>query len=470
MTTAANDFRPDALRDLTRHVMVDFNQMKAFSADPLILVEGDGIRVTDYQGRSYIDGISGVFSVSLGHGNRAIIEAVTQQMQRLSFASPIMATNDRALELASELMRLSGDRATVVKQFAGGSEATEAALKMARQYHRQTGNAQRYKTVSLYRGFHGATTGSLAATGWARQRVPYEPLPAGFIHAHPPIRAFCRACGDGPACTLACARQIRDVIELEGPETISSVILEPVMLTAGVRVPPDGYLRELRRICDETGVLLIYDEIVTGFGRLGSWLAAERFGVWPDLLCVGKGISGGYAPLSAVMLTERVAAAFWGESADNRQFQAGHTYAGNPVSAAAGLAVIRYIEQNGILAQVEAAGARLRERLEGLLGRFPIVGEIRGLGLLYAVEFLADRVAGTPFGADMPVGTAVQQAARRRGLLLRASPHVATLAPPLVTTSKEIDEIADLLEAAIEEVSETLAAGRPLDVEVAFGL
>lgn len=470
MSATADDLRRDTLRALSRHVMVDFNQMKAFAEDPLILVEGDGIRVTDYEGRVYIDGLSGVFSVSLGHRNASIIGAVTEQLQQLAFASPIMATNDKALELAAELIRLTHGRFSVVKQFGGGSESTEAALKMARQYHRQAGAPGRYKNISFYRGFHGATLGALSATGWPRQRAPYEPLSSGFLHVHPPIRAHCRFCGDGPGCTLGCAHQIRDVIELEGPETVSSVILEPVMLTAGVRVPPDGYLQELRAICDETGVLLIFDEIVTGFGRLGSWFAAERFGVWPDILCIGKGISSGYAPLAATLLSARVADAFWGEPAHNVQFQAGHTYAGNPVSAAAGLAVIRYIEEHDVLEHVRRAGARLQARLEELRERFSIVGDVRGLGLLYAVDFVADRETGASFGPATPVGTAVQQAVRRRGLLVRASPQVVTLAPPLVTSEQEVDEIVDRLAEGIEEVSDALSAGRPLDVEVAFGL
>ena len=450
------------LRDLTRHIFVDLNQMKRFSVDPLILVEGDGVRVTDYEGKTYLDGLAGVFTVSVGHGNRAVIDAMDEQLRRLSFASPVMATNDRALELASELMRLAGGRVSVVKQFGGGSEATEAAMKMARQYHRQTGSPGRYKTISLYQSYHGATMGSLSASGVARLHIPYEPMPPGYVHAHPPIKRSCRFCTGQSECSLACAAQIRDVIELEGAETVSAVILEPLMQTADGQVLPDGYLETLRRICDETGVLLIFDEIVTGFGRLGAWFAADRFGVWPDLLCVGKGMSGGYSPLSAVLLTERVAAAFWGEPAESRQFQAGHTYAGNPVSAAAGLAVIRYIEEHGVLENVEVVGARLRERLEGLRDRFPIVGDVRGLGLFCAVEFDAGR-AGAELGVPVSVGTAVHRAARRHGLLLRGTPAAVALAPPLVTTAAEADEMADRLGDAIEEVSERLGSGQSLD-------
>jgi len=455
------------LRDAARHVMVDFNQMQTFTENPLIMVEGSGIRMTDHEGRSYIDGLSGVFAVSLGHGNEEIIDAITAQHRRLSFSSPIMTTTDRALELATELIRLTGGRFDVVKQLSSGSEATEAALKMARQYHRQSGSAERYKTISFYRSYHGATMGALTSTGWPQLRAPYEPFVAGGLRVHPPVPGACRACTG--SCTLGCLAQLRDAIELEGPRTVSAVIVEPVMLTAGVHELSVDYLRGLRALCDETGVLLIFDEIVTGFGRLGSWFAAEQADVWPDILCVGKGLTSGYAPLSAVLLTEKVGRAFWGNAADGVQYQAGHTFASNPVSAACGLAVIRYFEQHCVLDNVAARGEELAARLQAIAGRYPIAGELRGRGLLYCLDFV-DPASGGPLAATQPLGTAVQQAARRRGLLVRASPHNATLAPPLVLTAAEVTEIADLFEESVAEVSEQVVSGGGVDLDVAFGL
>src|SRR3954447_4267380 len=410
---------PADLRAAARHVMVDFNQMQTFAADPLIMVEGKGITLTDHEGRRYIDGLSGVFAVSLGHGNDEIIDAIMAQHRRLSFSSPIMTTTDRALELASELIRVTGGRYDIVKQLSSGSEATEAALKIARQYHRQSGSPERYKTISFYRSYHGATMGALTSTGWPQLRAPYEPMLTGGIHAHAPIPGCCRACTG--SCTLGCLAQLRDVILQEGPRTVSAVIVEPVMLTAGVQALSDAYLQGLRELCDETGVLLIFDEIVTGFGRLGAWFAAEQAGVWPDLLCVGKGLSSGYAPLSAVLLTEKVASAFWGSAADGVQFQAGHTFAGNPVSAACGLAVIRYFEQHGVLDNVRARGVELEARLRTVGERYSIAGELRGRGLLYCLDFV-DPATGGPLSPTQPLGTAVQQAAAGRRLLVGAPP------------------------------------------------
>ena len=465
--TRESHVEPVDLREATRHVMVDFNQMRTFSANPLIMVDGDGIRLTDHEGQSYIDGLSGVFAVSLGHGNDEIVDAIVAQHRRLSFSSPIMTTTDRALELAGELLRLTGGRYDIVKQLSSGSEATEAAIKMARQYHRQSGSPERYKTISFYRSYHGATMGALTSTGWPQLRAPYEPLLTGGIHAHPPIPAACRACAG--SCTLGCLAQLRDVIEHEGSRTVSAVIVEPVLLTAGVHALSDDYLRGLRALCDETGVLLIFDEIVTGFGRLGAWFAAEQAGVWPDILCVGKGLTSGYAPLSAVLLTEKVGSAFWGDAADGVQYQAGHTFAANPVSAACGLAVIGYIERHGVLDNVHARGAELAARLRAIAERYPIAGELRGRGLLFCLDFIDPATRGPLRPAD-PVGTAVQQSARRRGLLVRASPHNATLAPPLVLTAAEVTEIADIFEESVAEVNEQVVSGAGVDLDVAFGL
>ena len=338
---------------------------------------------------------------------------------------------------------------------------------MARQYHRQSGSPERYKTISFYRSYHGATMGALTSTGWPQLRTPYEPFLTGGVHAHAPIPGSCRACTG--SCTLGCLAQLRDVIEHEGQRTVSAIIVEPVMLTAGVHALSDDYLRGLRALCDETGVLLIFDEIVTGFGRLGTWFAAEQAGVWPDILCVGKGLTSGYAPLSAVLLTEKVGSAFWGNAADGLQYQAGHTFAANPVSAACGLAVIRYFEEHGVLDNVNARGAELAARLRAVGQRYAIAGELRGRGLLYCLDFI-DPTTGGPLSSAEPVGTAVQQAARRRGLLVRASPHNATLAPPLVLTAAEVTEIADIFEESVAEVNEQVLSGAGVDLDVAFGL
>ena len=283
---------------------------------------------------------------------------------------------------------------------------------------------------------------------------------------HPPIPGSCRACTG--SCTLGCLAQLRDVIAQEGPRTVSAVIVEPVMLTAGVHALSDDYLRGLRALCDETGVLLIFDEIVTGFGRLGAWFAAEQADVWPDILCVGKGSPSGYAPLSAVLHGEG-RSAFWGDAADGVQFQAGHTFAANPVSAACGLAVIGYIERHDVLGNVRERGAELAGAPRRDRGQLPDRGRPARAGppLLPRLRRPGDGWAARAGAARR---TAVQQAARRRGLLVRASPHNVTLAPPLVLTAAETTEIADILEESVAEVGEQVLSGAGVDLDVAFGL
>jgi adenosylmethionine-8-amino-7-oxononanoate aminotransferase len=465
MTTVSQD-----LQELVTHAMVDFNQMKTFAQDPLILTEGRGIRVTDVHGKTYIDGLAGVFAVSLGHAAAPVIDAITAQLRRLAFASPIMSTTDRALELVGELVELTGRRMQYVKLVDGGSEATEAAMKMARQYHKQTGQAARYKIVSFYNSYHGATLGALSATGWPKLRAPYEPMAPGYIHVLPPLCDQNPAGHDHQDCLRRCIKDLRRTLLAEGPDTVAAFIVEPVMLTAGVHVLPAWFLHEIRDICTESGIVLIFDEIVTGFGRLGSWFAAELIDVWPDILCVGKGISGAYAPLAAVLLTPRIGSAFWGDADKNLQFQAGHTHAGNPVSAAAGLATIRTMKEWRIPEQVRRTGAYLGEKLAALQEACEFIGAVRGLGLLHAVEFVRNRATWEPLPPAIPLATAVQRNARARGLLLRASPHIATLAPPLIITEEEIDEMVAILAAAIDDVSRELRETGRLDLEVGFGL
>lgn len=444
------------IREYVSRVMVDFTQMRSFAADPLVLTEGDGVRVRDVDGRWYFDGLSGTFCCSLGHGNRRVVEAAAEQLGRLALAAPTMATSDRSLELARDLLALVPPQYTHVKWSSGGSEAVEAALKMARQFHRQSGDARKYKVLSHYKAYHGVTGHALAASGWRSSRSPYEPLPAGFIHLHTPETY--RPPFDVPPEQLGAtyARLVEQVIELEGPETIAALITEPVLMSAGVVVPPSDYLPALRRLCDQHDIVLVFDEIITGFGRTGALFAAELTSTWPDILVLGKGITGGYAPLSATVLTERLAGTFWGP--DGAEFAAGHTYAGNPVACAVAQAAVGELIERDLTANAAARGAEGLERLRSLQGKLPGIGDVRGQGLLLGAEFVRDVGTKEQFPASLNVGVQVREAARRRGLLLRASHWMAVLAPPLTTTAAELEEMLDVFESALVEVLEPLEA------------
>jgi len=433
--------------DLARYLFLDFVQMRGWVADPLVIESGQGIRVTDSQGKSYIDGLSGIFVMNLGYGNEAIARAVSEQVMRLPF-TPQMATNRRALELV-ELMRSIAPQFSRMKFVSGGSEATETAMKIARQYHRQTGHPGEYKIMSHYRGYHGGTGHALAATGWAKFKTSFEPFASGFIHLHTPdpYRTPFPIASDHVG--EAYASLVEETVRLEGPDTVAAIIVEPVLMSAGVIVPPADYLPRLREIADRYEVLLIADEVITGFGRTGTLFCCEQSNIWPDILCCGKGMSGGYAPLAAVLMSESVGAAFWGEPDALVQYHAGHTFAGNPVACAAGIAALHQLVDGGVLAASRKVAAHLLRGLQSLAERHPVIGDVRGRGLLLGLEFVADRGTKQRFTEDMGFGLRVASEARQRGLLLRASPWFTAVGPPLTTTVREADEIVGILDDAL---------------------
>jgi adenosylmethionine-8-amino-7-oxononanoate aminotransferase len=464
--TAVLIVEEDEMKEVARHIMVDFLPMKTFAEDPLILTEGRGIYVTDVDGKRYIDGLSGTFCVNLGHGNRALAEAGARQMERLALACPTLGTSDRALELTQKLLEITPPQYTTVKLLSGGSEVTEAAIKMARQYHKQTGAPTKYKVLSHYRAYHGATGHALAAGGWPGWRSAYEPLPGGFIHLHTPDPYTSPFPGTPETLGAVYAGLVEEVIELEGPETIAAFITEPIMMSAGVVVPPPDYLPRIRELCDRYNILLIYDEIITGFGRTGRLFAAEHWNAWPDIFCLGKGMSGGYAPLSATVLTSRIGQAFWGDAVDRVQFHAGHTYGGNPVACAVGLAAIRQIFEDRIIENARARGAQAKAWLVDLQQRCPVIGHVRGEGLLVGVELVKDQATRKRFPPELNLGIRVRDAARRRGLLLRAGHSMVVFAPPLTTSAQEMDDILAIFEDALGEALRAIEAPDALAASV----
>jgi len=441
-------------QNIVPSLFLDFMQMEEFAKHPWVIAKGEGIRLTDSEGRTHIDGLSGVFVTSVGHNNRAVIDAITEQLNRLAFAPPLHSTTQPALELTELLLRIGPQDVTALKFLSGGSEATEAAMKLARQYHKQTGHPQKYKIIGRYGGYHGGTMGALSAGGGRERKSIYEPLGVGFLHVHPPFCYHCPFDQTYPSCGRTCVSLIEKTIEAEDPETVAAVIVEPISISsAGFMVPPPDYLKRLREICDRHGVVLIYDEIITGFGRLGTMFASEYYGAAPDITCCGKGMSGGYAPLAAILIRDRIASAFYGAEEDNVQFHHGHTYAGNPVACAAGVAVITQMLERDLVGNAKRQGAHLRARLEQMAARFPIIGDVRGAGLLQGVEFRRDRFPG----AQRP-GKLVEAEARARGLLIRCGADFAAFAPPLTVTEADIDEMTGILGESIAAVSTKFAA------------
>jgi adenosylmethionine-8-amino-7-oxononanoate aminotransferase len=426
------------------------DQMAEWTRQPLIMARADGVHYWDVHGKRYLDALSGIYVVSVGHNNRRVIEAIRNQFDTLHFSPSMHGTNPVAVQLANLLAELAPADLSAVKFQCGGAEVTEAAIKLARQYHKLTGAPGKYKIISRYQSWHGSTLGALSASGLKSRKTVNEPLAPGFIHVFPPTCYRCPFGKTYPDCGITCATIINDVIEMEDPDTVAAILVEPIGHTGGVIDPPEEYLPLLRDFCDHHHILLIFDEIITGIGRTGHLFAAETFGVTPDVLCTAKGLSGGYVPLSAVICRKPIADAFWGPVADNPGFVEGHTFEGNPISCAAGLAVLREILERDLCGNARAQGARLRAGFERLAGKYPVIGDIRGKGLFQGVEFVRNRATKERFRDAF--GIRVGRRALENGLLCRFDPHWLAFGPALIVTGEQIDEMVAILDRSLEEV------------------
>ncbi|MHC5541792.1 aminotransferase family protein, partial [Singulisphaera rosea] len=359
--------------------------------------------------------------------------------------------------LANLLAELTPGDLSTVKFQCGGSEVVEAAIKLARQYHRLTGSPGKYKVISRYQSWHGSTLGALSASGLKSRKTVNEPMAPGFLHVFPPTCYRCPFGKEYPSCNITCATIIEDMVNMEDPATVAAILVEPIGHTGGVIDPPDEYLPILREICDRHNILLIFDEIITGAGRTGQMFAAETFGVTPDILCTAKGLSGGYAPISAMICRQPIADVFWGPISENPGFVEGHTFEGNPISCAVGIAVLREIVEKDLCGNARTQGEHLRRRFEELAEKHGIIGDIRGKGLLQAIEFVRNPATKEQFPADIAFGVRVGRRALEQGLLCRFDPHWIAFGPALVVTEEQIDEMIAILDRCIGEVLGELA-------------
>lgn len=436
-------------RDLARldlenlwHPMLQHRGLEA--AMPLQIESASGVFLTDVDGRRLLDGVSGLWCVNVGYGREELADVAREQMARLPYL-PMTFSHEPAARLAAKLVSMLGYAGKVY--FANsGSEVNEAAFKIARQFHAQTGSPSRTKIIARYRGYHGNTLGALSATGQAERQHGYEPLAPGFLHVEAP---------DSYRNTHDCAAELEEMIEREGADTIAAFIMEPIIAGGGILVPPDDYLPRVREICDRYRVLLILDEVVTGFGRTGAAFAHPRAGIEPDLLTLGKGIASGYQPLAALVAKQHVFEAFLGAPDELRHFRHINTYGGHPVATAVALRNIDILEREELFERAAKTGDALLARLRGLEDH-PQVGEVRGRGMLLGIELVEDSATRTPLSA---AGTgAVVARCAQEGLIVGKTTNttpglsnVVILAPPLILSEDESDLLASTLELAIRE-------------------
>ncbi|MDR6265017.1 aspartate aminotransferase family protein [Roseobacter sp. N2S] len=419
------------------------------------LDRAEGIYMWDKAGKRYIDGSSGAMVSNIGHSDPAVLAAMRAQMDKSTFGYRLHFQTEPSEELAKRIAGLTPEGLDRVFFVSGGSEAVESALKMARQYALTQGQAQRYKVISRYPSYHGATLGALAITGYAPMSAPFDPM----MKSMPKIPAP-RAYLDGmdpndPATGLHYANMLEDKILEEGPATVLAFIVEPIGgASTGALVPPAGYMRRIREICDQYGVLLIHDEVMTGGGRTGTFFGAEHWDVAPDLIALSKGFGAGYVPLGAMIARNDMVEAVL----DAGGFIHGYTYAGNPLACAAGLAVLDQIEQNNLTQNAAHMGDALTLRLQSLMQRYPIIGDVRGKGLLLAFEFMADRASKAPLPPALNAHARLVDIAYENGLIIYSrrtrggiSGDHFLVCPPMIVTEPQLDEIAQILDRSLQQ-------------------
>ncbi len=432
---------------------------------PPVAVGGEGCYLIDASGKRYLDGSGGAAVSCLGHGDTEVTAAIKAQLDQLAFAHTGFFTSEPAEALADVLIENAPEPLDRVYFVSGGSEATEAAIKLARQYWVEKGEPERGRLIARKQSYHGNTIGALSAGGNEWRRAQFAPLLLDVSHIDPCYEYRLRHDGES---LEAYGQRAADELEKEilrlGPETVMAFMAEPVVgATAGALTPAPGYFKRVREICDRYGVLLILDEVMCGMGRTGALFACEQDGVAPDILCIAKGLGAGYQPIGAMLCSGEIYDTI---AQGSGFFQHGHTYLGHPAATAAGLAVVRAILDRGLLAQVNTRGAGLAERLEARFGQHPNVGDLRGRGLFRGIELVANRDTKAPFDPARGLAGKIKKAAFDAGLICypmqgtidgRQGDHVL-LAPPFIIADTQLDELVDKLDTAIQASLKEIAA------------
>jgi taurine--2-oxoglutarate transaminase len=437
------------VEEAKRHVLYSWSVQDGIS--PMAVAGAEGRYFWDYEGNRYLDFASQLVNVSIGHQHPRVVAAIREQAERLCTIGPPMATESRS-RLGRLIAEVTPGNLTMSFFTNGGAEANENAIKLARWY---TG---RHKIVARYRSYHGATAGAITLTGDPRRWAAEPGLP-GVVRMLDPFTYRCPAGHPDPCPVCSGGPHLEEILQYEGPHTVAAVILETVVGTNGVLVPPDGYLQSMREVCDRHGILLICDEVMAGFGRTGRWFACEHWDVVPDILTVAKGINSGYVPLGAMVISEPIA-----DWVRDKYFAGGLTYSGHPLACASAVASIEAFREEGIVEHAAEMGEAFRTGLAQLAERHPSIGEVRGLGCFWGLELVRDRVTREPLVPFNATGEAFAPVARTmkvaldRGLYLMTHWNVVMVCPPLTITRDELDEGLAVLDEALAVADHHYAA------------
>jgi adenosylmethionine-8-amino-7-oxononanoate aminotransferase len=429
-----------------QHLLHPLHHPSAHEA-PLIIESGHGVWLRTVDGKQYIDGLAGLWNVLIGHGNVELAEAAQTQMAQLAFCSNYIGSASLpTIELANRLAGFAYSNLNTTFFASGGAEANESAFKTVRYYWKRKGKSNKVKIISRHQAYHGVTLAAMSATGLSNYWPMFEPRVPNFLHIPSPYpyRFNTELLKPGETIGQAAARLLEEAIIREGPDTVAAFIAEPVQGAGGVIVPPDDYFPQVRKICDQYEVLLIADEVITGFGRTGDWFALQRWGIQPDIMSFAKGITSGYVPLGGIQISDEIREVIMSANPNERWMHA-YTYSGHPTCCAVGLKNIEIIESQNLPERAKLMGQRLLSGLQSLR-EFPHVGDVRGVGLMCAVEFVADQTSKAPAG----IGPKIQQACLERGLFTRVQGDTLMLAPPLIINEGEVDQIVTILRESLE--------------------
>ncbi len=421
---------------------------------PKIISAAQGVEITDIDGHSTLDAVGGLWNVNLGYSCQPIKDAISEQLAVLPYYSSFAGSaTDKAIELSHALGEwFKEDGLARAFYTSGGSDSVETALRLARQYHKIRGDKDRYKFISLKKGYHGTHLGGASVNGNAKFRRNYEPLLPGCYQIAAPW-TYRNPFDESDPAVLAqlCANMLEDEIQFQGADTVAAFIMEPLLGAGGVIVPHETFMPMVREICDRHGILLIADEVITAFGRTGAWTGSRLWNTRPDLMCTAKGISNGYFPFGATMIGQKVVEVFESNADSFSDIGHGYTYSGHPVGAAAALATLQQLQTNDVAANSAVRGPELASGLQKLMARHDIVGDIRGVGLMQALELVSDRNTKAPLGkAEM---TQVFEATYLAGVMVRVSGNNVILSPPLVIDSGHVDKMVSALDVGLGSIA-----------------